>query len=527
MNLLWGSLPFTQLILTLGLACCLSSVITVVHFFGHHPEWTKWIAIINITFFAYFNLYAAQGNGAFRALYIFFEALILVALYLDKSLTLQYSLALGAVNVTLYFLAFDHIYKIVDPNSFFQFNLAFLGASFLLYFITLWGEEMLKRSEERWQFALEGNGDGVWDWNPQTKTIFFSRQWKETLGYAEHELENSWHEWETRIHPEDTAMVWGKIQKHLDGLTPYFSAEYRIRRKDGTYIWVLDRGKIMTRDKDGHPTRMIGSSANVTDRKRAESRVQTLQAQLIQKEKFASLAHLTAGVVHEINSPLGVIKSNIGLSTMLYNLFEELLASPVTEERAFKLQSLIEKLHKANRMSILASDRLVEIIKTLERLSRLDDINWQTVDLHEAIESVLIPLLDEHHEEVTIHRRYGVLPKITCIPGQISQVVMNLILNRIHAADRPCEVTVVTESLHEIVQIIIRDNGTGVTEAQRSRIFDPSLTTKGNVIGMELGLAIAYNIIQSHGGEIFFESDAADGTRFIIQLPVTPPQRTA
>lgn len=445
-----------------------------------------------------------------------------MALYLDKSLTLLYSLAMGAANIALYFLAYDQIYKTVDPNSFFQFNLAFLGASFLLYFITLWGEEMLQRSEERWQFALEGNGDGVWDWNPQTKQVFFSRQWKWMLGYAEHELENRYSEWETRIHPEDKTIIQEAMQKHFDGLTPHFTVEHRIRCKDNSYIWVLHRGKIMTRDKDGKPIRMIGSSTNITDRKLAEAKVQALQVQLIQKEKFASLAHLTAGVVHEINSPLGVIKSNIGLSTMLCNLFEEMLSSPVSEEQAFKLRSLIEKLRKANRISSQASDRMVEIIKALEKLSRLDDVNWQCVDLHEAIESVLVPLHDEHHGQVTIHRQYGSLPKVTCIPGQISQVVMNLILNRIHAMEGQGEIVVVTESAADFVQVIIYDNGEGISEDQQSRIFDPSLTTKGNVIGMELGLAIAYNIIQSHGGDIHFQSDEDTGSQFIIKLPITP-----
>ncbi|MBN1532373.1 MAG: PAS domain S-box protein [Spirochaetes bacterium] len=123
----------------------------------------------------------------------------------------------------------------------------------------------LRESEERWQFALEGSGDGVWDWNVRTKEVFFSRRWKEMLGYGDDEIYNNLSEWDTRVHPEDRERCYEDLERHFRGEAPYYENRHRLRCKDGSYRWILDRGKVISRGNDGSPLRVIGTHSDITE----------------------------------------------------------------------------------------------------------------------------------------------------------------------------------------------------------------------------------------------------------------------
>jgi PAS domain S-box-containing protein len=129
-----------------------------------------------------------------------------------------------------------------------------------------------RQAEERWLFALEGAGDGVWDWNAQTNKVYFSRQWKSMLGYEEHEIGDALDEWDSRVHPDDRERVYADLNRHLDGKTPVYVNEHRVRCKNGSYKWILDRGKVISRTPDGKPMRVIGTHTDISKRKLAEER---------------------------------------------------------------------------------------------------------------------------------------------------------------------------------------------------------------------------------------------------------------
>ncbi|MEB3279145.1 MAG: EAL domain-containing protein [Lyngbya sp.] len=131
-------------------------------------------------------------------------------------------------------------------------------------------DQALKISEDRWQLALQGSNDGIWDWNIQTNQIFFSPRAKEMLGYEDHEIKNHLAEWEKRIHPHDRERVLKAIWEHLDRKTPSYSTEYRIRCKEGHYKWVLHRGQALW-NEIGDPIRMVGSQTDLSQRKQAET----------------------------------------------------------------------------------------------------------------------------------------------------------------------------------------------------------------------------------------------------------------
>lgn len=158
-------------------------------------------------------------------------------------------------------------------------------------------ELSLCAAEERWLFALEGAGDGVWDWNAQTDEVFFSRQWKAMLGYAEHEIGATLAEWESRVHPDDRARVRAELQRHLSGQTAAYISEHRMRCKDGTWKWILDRGKVVSHTPDGRPLRIVGTHSDLTDRKQAQETLQLNEARL---EALLQLNHMTEATLAEI-----------------------------------------------------------------------------------------------------------------------------------------------------------------------------------------------------------------------------------
>ncbi|MEN6439898.1 MAG: response regulator [Syntrophobacter sp.] len=149
----------------------------------------------------------------------------------------------------------------------------------------------LQESELRWQFALEGAGDGLWDWNPRTGDVFFSRQWKAMLGYKEHEIANTLDKWNKHLHPEDRERVLADIARHLDGHTPSYINEHRILCADGSYKWILGRGKVISRTEDGKPLRVIGTHSDISERKRAEEALHESEKRLRRAEQVAHFGH--------------------------------------------------------------------------------------------------------------------------------------------------------------------------------------------------------------------------------------------
>lgn len=139
-------------------------------------------------------------------------------------------------------------------------------------------QQALRESEERWQFALEGPGDGVWDWNAETNKVFFSHQWKAMLGYNDDEIGDTLSEWESKVHPDDLDYVYKEINKHFNGEKPIYQSEHRMRCKDGSYKWILDRGKVIKWNEEKKPVRVIGTHTDITERKKISEELENAYA---------------------------------------------------------------------------------------------------------------------------------------------------------------------------------------------------------------------------------------------------------
>lgn len=261
-----------------------------------------------------------------------------------------------------------------------------------------------------------------------------------------------------------------------------------------------------------------------------------LETQLVQSEKLASIGQLAAGVAHEINNPIGYIFSNFGtLEDYLDNLFQMLsayeMAAMASPEIALNLKKLRDQLKieylkedvpGLMRESLEGISRVRQIVQDLKDFSRVDSVHdWQFANLHQGIDSTLNIVGAEVRFKAEIVKEYGAIPAVECLPSQLNQVVMNLVVNAAHAmGPERGRIVVRTGSEGEEAWFEVEDNGSGIPEDVLPRIFDPFFTTKPVGKGTGLGLSLSYGIVQKHNGRITVDSEVGRGSRFRVSLPV-------
>ncbi len=365
--------------------------------------------------------------------------------------------------------------------------------------------EALRRSEERWKFALEGSGDGVWDWNAQTNQVLRSKRWKEMLGYTEDEIGAGLHEWTSRIHPDDLPGVLAAQEAHHAGRTPSLAVEHRLRCKDGSWKWVLNRGMVVQRDEAGRPLRVIGTHTDLTGRKQAE------EDRLI-LGKLESTGVLAGGIAHDFNNLLTAILLNLELAQ---------LGGAVTGKAGERIQAA----HKAALSAQGLTQQLITFAHGDTSVARVTDL---TTLLQESIPLVLTGS--------TVRGETAIAPGLwpaEVDAGQIGQVVRNLVLNAREAMPAGGVVTLraanvvlhgnegTSLSAGDYVDISVTDQGEGIAAEVIPKIFDPYFSTKqrGPQRGMGLGLTICHSIVQKHRGTITVESAPGRGTTFHVYLP--------
>lgn len=161
-------------------------------------------------------------------------------------------------------------------------------------------EEQLKTSEYRWKFAVEGNGDGLWDWDIGNNTVFFSDRWKEMIGYSASELVDSFSAWVALIHPDDVTETFERLQQHFRGEKRYYEAQFRMQCKDLSWKWILARGVVVRRDENGDPTHMIGTHSDISVKKESELHTQQL-ASIVNCSGDAILRESNSGQIETWN----------------------------------------------------------------------------------------------------------------------------------------------------------------------------------------------------------------------------------
>jgi two-component system NtrC family sensor kinase len=276
----------------------------------------------------------------------------------------------------------------------------------------------------------------------------------------------------------------------------------------------------------------------LTDLTDLNARLSAAQDKLMQSEKLASIGQLAAGVAHEINNPIGYIFSNFGtLEKYLGQLFEMLAAYEAAEpalaatpagtrlkalREAIELDFLKEDIPTLMRESKEGITRVRKIVQDLKDFSRVDGSQeWIWADLHQGIDSTLNIVNNEIKYRADVIKEYGSIPEVECLPSELNQVFMNLLVNASHAiAAERGTIRIRTGGDGQQVWVEVADSGCGIARENLARIFDPFFTTKPVGKGTGLGLSLSYGIVKKHNGQIDVSSEIGKGTTFRVTIPV-------
>ncbi|MDR3370343.1 GAF domain-containing protein [Rhodoferax sp.] len=268
----------------------------------------------------------------------------------------------------------------------------------------------------------------------------------------------------------------------------------------------------------------------------------TTQQQLLQSEKMASIGQLAAGVAHEINNPIGFIKSNLGsladyVDKLLgvaraYSQLGDCLETNDSQTSAQAMAAVKQSMAEADFEFLLADlpeliaqsregvERVSKIVMDLKNFSRVGESEFQWTDLHVGLESTINVVWNELKYKADVIRDYGDLPRVYCVASQINQVMMNLLVNAAQSMVQRGVITVRTGVQDDQVWLEVQDTGSGIDVAVQARIFEPFYTTKPVGQGTGLGLSIAMGIVKQHQGTLSAQSVAGQGSTFRVTLPV-------
>jgi len=374
-------------------------------------------------------------------------------------------------------------------------------------------EHALHESEFLWKFAIEGSGDGVWDWNIQTDQVVYSRLLKEMIGYTEDEILPVKQEWFDRVHPDDQLHVAEVLQAYLDGKTEIYVAEYRLRCKDESYKWILGRGMVVDFAEEGTPLRMIGTHTDISKRKYQEQQDKEHLNQLAHVTRLGLMGEMASGIAHEVNQPLTAIATYTQVSLNLM------------KAECPDLIKLTEIIYKTQQQALRAG----QIIRRMREFVKANTKQVSEADLNELIQDAVglcLPELKLGNIALTLQLQ-SPLPLINVDRIQIEQVIINLIRNSADAFDSCLENQQKEISIHSLltlnegIEVRVKDNGSGITEDQQQKILMPFYTTKAE--GMGMGLSICSSIIDAHEGHLKFNSQVGKGTTFYFTLPIKYP----
>ncbi len=387
----------------------------------------------------------------------------------------------------------------------------------------------LTESEEKFRQLTENINEVFWISEAKTrKVLYISPAFDDFYGKPRKTAYDDIEIIFESIYPDDKKRI---MKLFHEELTDSKEAEYRIIRSDSTVRWIRQRA-FPVKNACGEIYRVCGISEDITERKLAEEALQKslkdlektnidlqqTQSQLVQSEKMASLGLLVAGIAHEINTPVGAINSMHDTLkraiTKIKKVWEKQSASDKSLSNYFRI------IEDANRVIDTATERVIGIIKRLRSFARLDEAELKVANIHEGIEDTLTLIYHEIKHNITLVKNYGDIPPVSCYPGRLNQVFLNLLINAKQAINGAGTITITTGMKKNHIFIQFRDSGVGIPHEKVKQIFDPGFTTKGVGVGTGLGLSICYQIIEDHRGKIEVESEVGKGTTFTISLPM-------
>lgn len=387
-------------------------------------------------------------------------------------------------------------------------------------------ERLARESERSMELAIEGADLGTWDWDISTGSVIFNDRWTEMLGYELADIAPRVGSWEKLVHPSDMPTIQVILTAHLEGRADSYEAEQRLRHKDGHWVWVLARGRVIARDASGSALRFCGTHLDITERKLAEEALRTLNdhLELLVDERTAEAvsanqakSEFLASISHELRTPLNSI---IGFSGVMISG----AAGDVNEEQMRQL-AMIQASGK----------RLLSLVNDILDLSKIEakaiSVEVRETDINEvcaeAVESVR-NLADARGVDL----RFYVFPE-GCAPRglvlldreKFMQILLNLLSNAVKFTNvGSIEVRVECKG-EGLLQVGVKDTGIGIEPASLERIFEDfeqiPIQGEAKSQGTGLGLAISRRLAKLLGGDLTVESEPGVGSEFTLELPLT------
>ncbi len=369
-------------------------------------------------------------------------------------------------------------------------------------------EHRIRENEQRLSVALEGSNIGLWDWSLWDGQCYFSDCWYTMLGYQPGELPMHLDTWKAILHPEDQMPVMDSLQRHFEGKEPVYRVEQRLRQKDGTYRWIHDVGRIVERDANGRPTRMIGVHIDIDSQKRVQDELThaKYQADIANRTKSEFLANMS----HEIRTPLTAILG-----------FSEMLRETHTPQHNKYVADIIQR----------NGEHLLGVLNDILDLSKIEAqklrIEILPVDLRGLIEEALSFVTSKAEQKgIQLINEYDPsLPKLLKTdPTRIRQILLNLLSNAIKfttVGGITIRTRLVNTTENKVqVYFEIADTGIGMDPEQLKRVFNPfeqaDQSTTRKFGGTGLGLTITRRLTQILGGDINVTSHVNRGTTFRV-----------
>jgi len=391
--------------------------------------------------------------------------------------------------------------------------------------------EKIRKSEERFRLTLDAVSDGGWDWNIVTDEVLFSDRWLKSLGYARGEVEPHIDFWKSILHPDDEQRVINTVNAHFEGRTSFYQCETRLRMKSGEYRWGVDRGKVVARDPDGKPLRMVGADTDITDRKQVEEQLiqakdeadelndqltrATAQANdMAKRAEIANAAksQFLANMCHEIRTPMNAI---MGFSGMLAD-------EDLTKEQ----KEDVNNIRGAGKSLLNLIDDILDFSKIEAGQLDVDMIDCSLGKLLNSLESMMKLQSEDKSLDFKIMTNKDVPAHIKSDPYRLQQCLVNLLSNALKFTDQGhvhVKVSVHKDNCKHFLRFDIEDTGIGIPEDRQQAIFDSFTQVDGSTTreygGTGLGLTVTKQLTELLGGELTLTSEPGKGSVFSLVIP--------
>ncbi|KFE65261.1 PAS domain-containing sensor histidine kinase [Hyalangium minutum] len=379
-------------------------------------------------------------------------------------------------------------------------------------------EQLLHETLQRLELAVGAGHLGLWDWKVLENTVYFSSTWKAQLGYADHELSNSFDTWRNLLHPEERESIPSSVMRHVQdpSCSDRFVHEFRMLAKDGTWRWIAGYG-LVVRGENGQGVRLTGYHVDITGQKAREAEQERLQEELRRTnahlERLAKMKdEFFANMSHELRTPLNAV---LGQAEAL----EEGIFGPVTPEQ----RSALKTIEESGRHLLSLINDVLDITKS--SVGHLE-LEFGHVPVEEVCqESLRLVREQARRRGITVcYASDGAVPSVWADRRRLRQVLINLLSNAKKFTPQGGQVGLLVQAGPDgTVAFTVWDTGRGIPEEDRARIFEPFVQLDSGLDrcqeGSGLGLALVRRLVALHQGRVELESEVGKGSRFTVVLP--------